>query len=548
MGSGCGPNCTIFTLNVLLSTLSEDELESIRQNIITLLQNLGAGRVTVSFREGTVKAYASHENPVNDEVLNETVTKAGDIQTLGNSKFIIADINGKATEYNNKLIIVKTNNEIVTIDGDGDEVTGNDWYPLIPPPYPAPEKTIKHVAFGKNVKKIGYGAFHQCVSLESLTFPEGMTTIESGAFNECASLAELVLPEGVTKIGGGSFYLCTSLASITLPETVTTFTIEAGAFAGCSSLTSISFPEGATTTGDATFYGCASLASVTLPNTVTRIGASAFHSCSSLESITFPTGVTTIAMGAFMDCTSLASITLPVGVTTLEQGAFHLCTKLASVSLPSTVRTIGVAAFKGCTSLASITIPEGVTTIGSRAFADCLLLASITIPKSVTSFNAGGKIDVVTGEITFPGEVFKNCDKLKTVTFESPRANELKLTLKMFENCTALEAIDLPEKVLFDLDGDLKAETIFAGCTSLAKVTVRDGNVVQYLDNAFMAVPAAQTYSLNFNVANVLNGELKFGANNGAFSNLNGNEYFTFGADNSGGPGVKTVEPASGSY
>ena len=220
MGGGCGPNCTTFTINVPLSTLSKVERESIRESIIALLQGLGAGKVTVSFREGSTKAYASTKNPVNEETLNGIVTEAGDIQTLGDSKFIIAKINGKATEYNNKLIIVKTDNEIAYIDdgGDEDEVERTDWESK-----GITGDQIKHVAFGKNVKTIAAAAFFFCTSLTEVTIPDSVTTIGEAAFYKCTSLTSIimmgnkpVLPGADTFSGVGTAKFTYSTAQLTM--------------------------------------------------------------------------------------------------------------------------------------------------------------------------------------------------------------------------------------------------------------------------------------------------------------------------------------------
>ena len=562
MGGGCGPNCTTFTINVPLSTLTDDKRESIRESIIALLQGLEAGKVTVSFREGSTKAYASTKNPVNEETLNGKVTEAGDIQTLGDSKFIIAQINGKATEYNNKLIIVKTDNEIEYIDdvGNPEVVAQTDWTSK-----GITGDQIKHVAFGKDVKTIADFAFGFCTSLTEVTIPDSVKTIGDEAFARCTSLTEVTIPVSVQSIGYIAFADCTSLTEIivdagntnyssdingvlfnkyktdliqypvgntsntyTLPDSVET--IGDSAFLGCTSLGSVDLPAGVTTIGKLAFECCTSLGSVDLPAGVTTIGRWAFQGCSSLASVIIPEGVTTIEPKTFSGCIKLGSIELPAGVTTIGRGAFEVCTSLASITLPAGVTTIGDWAFKGCTSLGSIDLPAGVTTIGVEAFNGCTSLSSVTIPKSVTSFGLGQN-----------GLIFKNCVKLETVTFEGERDEDVKLTFSMFVGCEKLAAIDLPEKVLFDVVGLKTATSIFEGCTSLGKVTVRDSRVLEYLDGAFNGVPAVQADTLDFNVANELDGGLSFGADNGAFSDLSG-DGLTFGDPDSGGAGVKTVE------
>ena len=62
---------------------------------------------------------------------------------------------------------------------------------------------------------IGVNAFADCISLASITLPEGVTKIGAYTFNNCSSLTSVTIPEGVTSIGELAFNDCTNLASIT---------------------------------------------------------------------------------------------------------------------------------------------------------------------------------------------------------------------------------------------------------------------------------------------------------------------------------------------
>ena len=57
------------------------------------------------------------------------------------------------------------------------------------------------------------------------------------AFFECLYLEHINIPDGVTSIGNSAFYYCTSLTSVTVPDSVTS--IGDYAFSGCPSLTDI---------------------------------------------------------------------------------------------------------------------------------------------------------------------------------------------------------------------------------------------------------------------------------------------------------------------
>jgi Tfp pilus assembly protein PilF len=92
---------------------------------------------------------------------------------------------------------------------------------------------------GNTLTAIPDYAFDECISLTSVTLPNGVTSIGDEAFNECTSLTSVTLPNGVTSIGKEAFNECTSLTSVTIPYSVTSFGYYA--FYGCASLTSVTF-------------------------------------------------------------------------------------------------------------------------------------------------------------------------------------------------------------------------------------------------------------------------------------------------------------------
>ena len=269
----------------------------------------------------------------------------------------------------------------------------------------------------------------ETVTYENKTY--SVTSIGNSAFRDCISLTSVTIPDGVTSIGDYVFYWCTSLTSITIPNSVTS--IGGNAFRGCSRLTSITIPDGVTSIGSSTFYNCSSLTSVTIPDGVTIIGEAAFYGCSRLTSITIPDGVTSIGSSTFKGCISLTSVTIPNSVTSIGSQAFSNCRSLTSVIIPNSVTSIGSYAFRDCSGLNTIhvdsenkvydsrdncnaiietarneliagckttVIPNSVTSIGYEAFWDCIGLTSITIPNSVTNI----------GEYAFAG-----CNSLTSV-------------------------------------------------------------------------------------------------------------------------------------
>ena len=170
------------------------------------------------------------------------------------------------------------------------------------------------------VTAIGYAAFRDCMSLESVTLPQGLRDICDEAFQNCASLAGITIPEGVTAIGNNAFAACASLASITLPE-------------------------GVVSLGAGAFVGCYALPGITLPSTLASIGEGVFSYCSALESIVLPPSLKVVSDMAFQGCVLLADVTLPEGVSVIGEFAFADCRSLADITLPSTLQGIGNGAF-----------------------------------------------------------------------------------------------------------------------------------------------------------------------------------------------------------
>ena len=201
----------------------------------------------------------------------------------------------------------------------------------------------------------------------------------------------------VTSIGGNAFRNCLSLTSITIPEGVTSIGDEA--FCNCSSLTAITIPEGVTSIGEYAFRECSRLTSINIPEGVTSIGYSAFSGCSSLESITIPEGVTSIGDYAFDNCTALKKVIIEDGGTTLSlgynrssQGLFYDC-PLEEVYLGrnlsySSVSSYGYSPFCNKDALTNVTIGDEVTAISQYAFYSCDNIHSLTMGNGVLSIGS----------------------------------------------------------------------------------------------------------------------------------------------------------------
>ena len=230
-------------------------------------------------------------------------------------------------------------------------------------------RTIE-VAESDSVTSIGAGAFTECSSLTSISFPVA-TSIGDDAFTECSSLTSVSVPKA-TSIGTSAFYKCSALTNIDSPLVTSLGT---SAFGNCSALTSVLFPV-ATSVGNAAFYNCSALTSVSFPE-ATSAGYQTFAYCSKLTSVSIPKA-TIIDYQAFAVCKSLTSIDSPLA-TSIGKQAFADCSSLTSVSFP-VATSIGQYAFESCSSLTEVSFPKA-TSIEGYAFYNCSNLTTIYVGK-----------------------------------------------------------------------------------------------------------------------------------------------------------------------
>ena len=218
--------------------------------------------------------------------------------------------------------------------------------------------------------------FIGCSSLESISFPTGITKIPNSMFWGCKKIVISNLAEctQLTTIGKSAFQ-DTSYLNFVLPDSVTT--IEANAFqsafkGGSGGSFVINKTSQLVSIGASAFEDCRQMPeNVYIPSTVTSIGASAFKKCYTLQTLE-----------NFENCQ----------ITAIENGTFEYASALKTLKIPETVTTIGTA------------------------FADNNVLTLVYIPKSVTSIAdtfTGGKptnaVYIYTGN---DARVFSACTKL----------------------------------------------------------------------------------------------------------------------------------------
>lgn len=113
-------------------------------------------------------------------------------------------------------------------------------------------ENLTSISLSNNISKIGFGAFRDCTSLESIIIPSSVRTIEEEAFCGCKSLNTVDLSNGVTIIRKRAFADCIKLKNLIMTSVST---IENEAFLRCKSLRLMELPDSLKTLDGGAFNG-----------------------------------------------------------------------------------------------------------------------------------------------------------------------------------------------------------------------------------------------------------------------------------------------------
>lgn len=354
-------------------------------------------------------------------------------------------------------------------------------------------------------EKIGAGALDGCVNLKKLVLPESITTIAANYFQDAKYLEEIVISSKTESIGNYAFD-GSGLKKITYNGYVSD---------EAETLKTSVFPATLTTIGQYAFMGT-QLEKVIIPETLNGVefnskgNVSSYSikdgafSGSALKSVVIEGAETYFAMnssgkdGVFANCVQLTDVKFMAETAQYGKNLFYGCTALTSVQLPSKATTLGEYMFAECTALTSITLPETLTALPGYIFQNCTGLTSVTIPKSVTTlgysvFRGSGikEIEIPAGIEAIPNWAFMDCANLTKVVFHEGLTS---IGVHSFENCTALEKVELPEG-LTQLDG-------FTGCTNLKEITL-PGTLESISSDAFNDCTALKSLVIPSSVTSV---------------------------------------------
>ena len=236
---------------------------------------------------------------------------------------------------------------------------------------------ITGIELHDGIRKIGTGAFENCIDLPGILLPENLEELSSRAMYGCTALTEMVIPGSVKTVGEQAFELCTSLAAITLPAEMET--IPSRMMYGCSSLKEIMIPEAVKTIGNSAFENCSVLEHVTNGVNLVSIGSRSFYNCSRLQSIVWSESLAAIGQEAFYNCSALGEIILNSQVESIGSYAFYMCSGVTQIAVSPSAKlnTIEEATFFNCSQFTQICIPANVSTIATRAFHGCSALTAV---------------------------------------------------------------------------------------------------------------------------------------------------------------------------
>ncbi len=259
------------------------------------------------------------------------------------------------------------------------------------------------------VESIGFAAFENCTSLESVTLPASVADIANSAFDGCTRLSSYVVAGGnaVYSSADGVLFDAAGATLLAYPagRAGTVYTIPAGveairptAFRDCTTLATLEVAMGnmAYSSVGGALYSMDGTElrvwprgkggrNVVIPPGTLQIGDSVFENREDLVSVAFPEGLQRIGRNAFRGCSGLTAVELPEGLKRIESVAFCM-TGLETVTVPKSVRWIGGAAFAS-TPLQSATILGGAISGEDGAFFGCRSLTTLTLGTRVSAIS-----------------------------------------------------------------------------------------------------------------------------------------------------------------
>ena len=172
---------------------------------------------------------------------------------------------------------------------------------------------------------------------------------------------------------------------------------------------------------------------------------------------------------AIRDCESLVDLTLPQGINYIPK--FSRCTALQKVEIPESVTVIPDDAFNGCTSLENITVPPMLKIIGNNAFSGT----------RISTFDCPESVQLI-------------CDG----AFSGTRLTEFKFPASLLTSFSAYGSAYPVEEQLFNNKATANANSIFADCYNLARLSYPTEEILLSIPPAFYQYSGLGRYLCNY--------------------------------------------------
>ena len=346
------------------------------------------------------------------------------------------------------------------------------------------------------------------VNLRSFELPDGIKTIGKGCFFDKKGIVSISFPESTGRICTNAFGNCINLEQITFKND--SIVIDDGAFRGCSNLKNViignkNYRISGISCGDdipyivkrisdqvmSDFYISGKILMsyngseerVTIPDGIEIIGESCFEGNEKLGRVIMSDTVCEVHENAFRNCVCMQSAAMSESLQKICRSAFENCRKLIRFNVPESLRETGDAAFRGCVSLEVAEFETGtlpaVRETERKYGSDDIAPYSFCDDKTVTEFVCDKP--VVIGKYAFSA-----CPELKSVVINAPGCIIEKYA---FEKCPSLKKVSVLAGTIgkgafaycrnleeAEISGVSVLESeLFAGCSSLRKVTVSEG-------------------------------------------------------------------------
>ena len=408
---------------------------------------------------------------------------------------------------------------------------------------------ITSVTIPEGVKKIGEGAFRDCIHLKFAELPAGLEEVAKELFAGDVELGLATISEGVKKIGERAFEDCRSLQILPLPASLEE--IGEWAFRGCGLDFMIIIPENVTRVGKEVFAGCPRLTSVYWYARACKEAKNALSASPALNTIEIGKGVEHIPAGAFSGLMQQViqvnywgteetwkkvefeyegnlvdrntymygaeeagaatlfinggkekgAFTVPGGITEIGCLAFAHNKELTSVTIPEGVVRIGESAFMGCANLEEVVLPGSLREIGPNAFSGCSRLPEIVLPEGLKKIDDIAFIDCpvlwhidIPDSVTYIGKRAFRGDRW-LMSAKLPAGLE-EMGNEVFFGCEYLKQVTIPEGV------KKLGDAAFWGCIGLKEIELPE-SLEEIGEGAFFGCERLKCITLHKNLTRV---------------------------------------------